>query len=70
MNKFERFLGRISTKTCLKMDYFTSKSQKIVKLLSLKVLVDAYNGQILGQNETYILYFLPTCSKNVLAPLA
>jgi len=28
-------------------------------LLSLKVLVDANARQILGQNEAYILYFLP-----------
>jgi len=29
MNEFERFLGRILAKTCLKMDYFGSKSPKI-----------------------------------------
>jgi len=28
MNKFGRFLGRISAETCLKMDYFGSKSPK------------------------------------------
>jgi len=28
MNKFQRFLGRISAETCLKLDYFGSKSQK------------------------------------------
>jgi len=28
-------------------------------ILSLKLQVDAYAGQILRQNETYILYFLP-----------
>jgi len=28
MNKFRRVLGRISAETCLKMDYFGSKSQK------------------------------------------
>jgi len=31
MNKFRRFLGRISSKLCLKMDYFGSKSLKIAK---------------------------------------
>jgi len=31
MNKFRMFLGRISTKTCLKMNYFDSKSSKIAK---------------------------------------
>jgi len=31
MNEFGRFLGRISAKTCLKMDYFGSKSPKIAK---------------------------------------
>jgi len=29
MNKFRRFLGRISAETCLKMDYFGSKALKI-----------------------------------------
>jgi len=29
MNRFGRFLGRISAETCLKMDYFGSKSPKI-----------------------------------------
>jgi len=29
MNKFQRFLGRISAETGLKMDYFGSKYQKI-----------------------------------------
>jgi len=29
MNKFQRFLSRISAKICLKMDYFGSKSQKM-----------------------------------------
>jgi len=28
MNKFRRFLGRISAETCLKMYYFGSKSKK------------------------------------------
>jgi len=31
MNKFGRFLGRISAETCLKMDYFGSISLKIAK---------------------------------------
>jgi len=31
MNKFRRFLGRISPEACLKMDYFVSKSPKIAK---------------------------------------
>jgi len=31
MNKFGKILGRISAKTCLKMDYFGSKSPKIAK---------------------------------------
>jgi len=31
MNKFGRFLGRISAKTFLKMDYFGSKFPKIAK---------------------------------------
>jgi len=31
MNKFGRFLGRISAETCLNMDYFSSKSPKIAK---------------------------------------
>jgi len=31
MNKFQRFLGRILAETCLKMDYFGCKSQKIAK---------------------------------------
>jgi len=31
MYKFGRFLGRISVETCLKMDYFGSKFQKIAK---------------------------------------
>jgi len=30
-NEFGRFLGTISAKTCLKMDYFDSKSPKIAK---------------------------------------
>jgi len=29
MNKFRRFLDRISAETCLKMDYFGSKFPKI-----------------------------------------
>jgi len=29
MNKFRKFLGKISAKTCLKMDYFGSKSHKL-----------------------------------------
>jgi len=29
MKKFRRFLGRISAETCLKMDKFGSKSQKL-----------------------------------------
>jgi len=84
MNKFGKFLGRNSAETCLKMDYFGSKTQKncqalwgaplpepltsgswrlrfqtpfilndyrlenVQDLLTLKVLVDAYAGQILG----------------------
>jgi len=35
LNKFGRFLGRISAETCLKMDYFDSKSPKIAKRCSL-----------------------------------
>jgi len=35
MNKFERFLGRISAETCLKMDYFGSKFPKIAKCWEL-----------------------------------
>jgi len=31
MNKFGKFLGRISAETCQKMDYFSSKSPQIVK---------------------------------------
>jgi len=31
MYKFEKFLDRISVETCVKMDYFGSKSQKIAK---------------------------------------
>jgi len=31
MNKFGRFLGRISAKACLKIDYFDSKFFKIAK---------------------------------------
>jgi len=38
-------------------------------LLPLKLLVDADAWQIGEQNKTYILYFLPPCSKNVSAPL-
>jgi len=29
MNKFQRFLFKISGETCLKMDYFISKSSKL-----------------------------------------
>jgi len=29
MNKFRKLLGRISAKTCIKMDYFGSNSQKL-----------------------------------------
>jgi len=36
MNKFERFLGRISAETCLKMDYFGNKSPKIAKRWGLR----------------------------------
>jgi len=93
MNKFRRFLGRISAKTCLKMNYFGSKSQKFAKRWSLfpqASLPLRFPGAwpqtpieikwsdsvqnlttigindwcrclaILGKNETYILYFLPT----------
>jgi len=35
----------------------------------LKLLVDADTWKIWGQNDTYILQFLPSCSKNVPAPL-
>jgi len=35
MNKFEGVLGRVSPKTCLKMDYF-SKSLKIAKRWGLR----------------------------------
>jgi len=38
-------------------------------LLPLKLLVVADAWQIGGQNETYTLYFLPPCSKNVPTPL-
>jgi len=31
MNKFRRFLVRISAETCLKMDYFGSKFLKVAK---------------------------------------
>jgi len=31
MNKFGRFLGRISAETCLKINYFGSKFPKIAK---------------------------------------
>jgi len=31
MNKFRRFLGRISVETCLKMDYFGTKFFSKVK---------------------------------------
>jgi len=36
MNKPGRFLGRISAETCLKMDYFDSKSSKIAKRWGLR----------------------------------
>jgi len=36
MNKFGRFLGRISAETCLKTDYFRSKSPKIAKRWMLR----------------------------------
>jgi len=36
MNKFRRFLGRISSKICLKMDYFGSKFTKIAKRRGLR----------------------------------
>jgi len=59
MNKFQSFLGRISTEACLKTDYFGNKSQKsrICRCLA-----------ILGQNKTlknqfkYSLYSLNTLS--------
>jgi len=35
MNKFGRFLGRISAETSLKMDYFGSKFPKIAKRCGL-----------------------------------
>jgi len=31
MSKFRKFLNRISSETCLKMDYFGNKSPKIAK---------------------------------------
>jgi len=36
MNKFQKFLGRISAKTCLKMVYFGSKSPQIAKHWGLR----------------------------------
>jgi len=36
MNKFQRFIGRISTETSLKIDYFDSKSPKIAKRWELR----------------------------------
>jgi len=36
MNKFRRFLGKISAETCLKMDYFDNKSPKIAKRWGLR----------------------------------
>jgi len=36
--KFQRFLGRISAETCLKMDYFGSKSQKNRQALGFRPL--------------------------------
>jgi len=36
MSKFGWFLGRISAKTCLKMDYFGSKSPQIAKSWGLR----------------------------------
>jgi len=36
MNKFGRFLGRISAEISLKMDYFGSKSPKIAKSRGLR----------------------------------
>jgi len=48
MNKFRRFLGKISAETCLKMDYFGSKSRKISKrweLYSQTPLLQAAGGQ-------------------------
>jgi len=38
MNKFERFLGRISDKTCLKVDYLGSKSSQIAKRWGIRLL--------------------------------
>jgi len=37
MNKFGRFLGRISAESCLKIDYFGSKSKKIAKRWGIRL---------------------------------
>jgi len=52
MNKFQKFLGRISAKTYLKKDYFGSKSQKIAKRWGLRfqiLLPPTAGGQTLLQ---------------------
>jgi len=37
MNKFRKFLGRISAEICLTTDYFDSKSPKIAKRWGLRL---------------------------------
>jgi len=41
MNKFQRFSGRISSETCLKIDYFDYKSPKIAKRWELATPPDS-----------------------------
>jgi len=66
MNKFRRFIGRILSEICLKMDYFGSKSPKIAKRW---VLVDADDWPFFGKIKLIFYIFCPPCPKNVSAPL-
>jgi len=43
MNKFQSFLGRISAETCLKMNYFGSKTQKSPSAVSTTILPFRFN---------------------------
>jgi len=70
MNKFRRFLGRISAKTCLKIDYFGSPLPNVDLGFDSRSpfrFNDYRMGKTLLNISDYIFY--PSCPKNALSPL-
>jgi len=67
MNKFRRFLGRISAETYLKIDYFGSEFPKIAKRsVSLELFLDrggkTGNAKLMGSLSNLDRVFVPEIS--------